>query len=421
MSANKYANLPDIDTAPDVYETEDVFPSSHADGGESSDDEPSAARPRGRTAGDGTATGQEELDVSNLISPEEASQHFRKAERRRRQRTRYAYPPSPSSSRSRSTSRSRSPTRHLPLPARLRALQAELTALEIELADPSNPALQVREKDGAEAVDPGEMIRGLVDVRRRLEKVRRGREGRGRLVGVVLGENEGVEESEDGDVVKVDMSKSKAGDGKGNSEPEVRSIVEMDKRVGELEKLVGSVSATLDETTPLTPPLLPMLMRLNNQLTLLTQPRHIDSVSRRLKLLLSDLERVSASQAQKRQQAGAGQSNGGTISGTLLTPAQDAVLPLLSRLAPSLPHIPHILTRLRTLSALHGSAAEFQGTMASLEEEQRRTKEALEALKGAVTDVEGSLEANRSTVASNVSSLEERVEKVLSRLEELSN
>lgn len=157
-------------------------------------------------------------------------------------------------------------------------------------------------------------------------------------------------------------------------------------------------------------------MRLNNQLTLLTQPRHIDSVSRRLKLLLSDLERVSASQIQKRQQAGA---NGGTGTLTVFTPAQDAVLPLLSRLAPSLSHIPHILTRLRTLSALHGSAAEFQSTMATLEEEQRRAREALEALNGAVEDVEASLEANRSTVAGNVSSLEDKVEKVLNRLEEV--
>ncbi|KAF9245040.1 Dynamitin-domain-containing protein [Melanogaster broomeanus] len=419
MSANKYANLPDIDTAPDVYETEDVFPSSHADGGESNDDEPSAARARARAAGDDTTISHEELDMGSLISPEEASKHFKKAERRRRQRTRYAYPPSPSSSRSRSASRSRSPTRSLPLPARLRALQAELAALETELADPSNPALQVREKDEGEAVDPGEMIRGLVDVRARLEKVRRGREGRGRLVGVVTGEPEGnLEEVLEGGSADVDHDKGKSGGGKGSTD--VRSIVEMDRRVGELEKLVGSVSATLDETAPLTPPLLPMLMRLNNQLTLLTQPRHIDSVSRRLKLLLSDLERVSASQAQKRQQAGTGQPIGGTGASGSLTAAQDAVLPLLSRLTPSLPHIPHILTRLRTLSTLHGSAAEFQSTMTSLEEEQNRTREALEALKGAVTDVEASLEANRSTVAGNVKSLEDRVDIVLSRLEELS-
>ncbi|KAH7923924.1 hypothetical protein BV22DRAFT_1091858 [Leucogyrophana mollusca] len=430
MSANKYANLPDIDTAPDVYETEDVFPSSQADKGESSDEEPSAARARGR-GGAADGAGREELDVGHLMSTEEASKRFRKAERKRRPRTHYNYPPSPSSSHSASSSRSPSPNRlssirthKLPLPARLRALQAELAELETELADPSNPALQVREKAKGEPIDPGEMIRGLVDVRARLEKVRRGREGRGRLVGVVTGEGEvngSGEDSEDEQEDQGDEKREKDrsnGDSKAKqAEPDVRTVIEMDKRVGELEKLVGSVSATLDESTPLTPPLLPLLTRLNTQFALLTQPRHIDSISRRLKLLLSDLERVSASQGQKRQPSGAIVPGG---AANMATPAHDALLPLLTRLAPSLPHIPHILTRLRTLSALHASAAEFQSTISSLEEEQRRTHEALEALKGAVTSVENSLEANRGTVADNVKGLEQRVEGVLSRLEDLS-
>lgn len=102
------------------------------------------------------------------------------------------------------------------------------------------------------------------------------------------------------------------------------------------------------------------------------------------------------------------------------TATQEALLPLLSRLAPAIPHIPHILARLRTLSALHASAGEFQGTMTALEEEQRKTREALEALKSVVGDVEASLEANRGTVARNVQGLEDRVDRVLIRLEELS-
>ncbi|KAG2364400.1 Dynamitin-domain-containing protein [Suillus spraguei] len=395
MSANKYAYLPDIDTAPDVYETEDVTPPSEINGGDSDSDEPSGTRVRAQRGAD---TSKEELDNSNLISAEDASRHFRRAERRR-QESRFVYPPSPTSSPSRSPSPSRRP-----LPTRLRALQAELAALEGEVSDPSNPALK------AEGVDAGEMIRGLVDVRRRLEKVRMGREGRGRLVGVVLGD--GGREDSEGDMEQPSED-VKAKESKVQGIPEVRGVAEMDKRVGELEKLVGSVGATLDESTPITPPLLPMLTRLNSQLMLLTQPRHIDSISRRLKLLLSDLERVSTAQAQKRQ----AQPPGSTIPGTA---TQDALLPLLTRLAPSLPHIPHILTRLRTLSALHASAGEFQGTMAALEEEQRKTRDALEALKIAVADVETSLEANKGTVAGNVQGLEDRVDRVLTRLEELS-
>lgn len=99
---------------------------------------------------------------------------------------------------------------------------------------------------------------------------------------------------------------------------------------------------------------------------------------------------------------------------------QEQLLSLLTRLGPSLPQIPHILTRLRTLSALHISAAEFQGTLEGLEEEQRKMREALEELNGAVKTVEGSLDENQGLVKGNVSGLEERVEGLLRRLDELS-
>jgi nuclear migration protein JNM1 len=157
-----------------------------------------------------------------------------------RSRPHYAYPPSPDSP--------TSPTTHRPVPLsqRLRALQNELAALETEIADPSNPLLaKEREQDN---VDPGELIRGLVDVRGRLEKISKGKEGRGRLVNVVLG-NEEVEHREDGrkvDGVQKDGEGKRKDHEKGKA-PDVRSVVEMDRRVGELEKLVGSSSTALDE------------------------------------------------------------------------------------------------------------------------------------------------------------------------------
>lgn len=88
MSANKYANLPDIDTAPDVYETEDVFPSSETNGGDSDSDEPSGPRVRAQRGADAS---KEELDDSNLITAQDASRHFRRAERRR-QESRFVSP-----------------------------------------------------------------------------------------------------------------------------------------------------------------------------------------------------------------------------------------------------------------------------------------------------------------------------------------
>lgn len=97
----------------------------------------------------------------------------------------------------------------------------------------------------------------------------------------------------------------------------------------------------------------------------------------------------------------------------------EQLFPLLTRLGPSLLHIPHILTRLRTLSTLHSAAGEFQGTLEGLEEEQKKLHEALRELKGAVETVESSLEENRGLVKGNVGGLDERVNGLLKRLEDL--
>lgn len=99
---------------------------------------------------------------------------------------------------------------------------------------------------------------------------------------------------------------------------------------------------------------------------------------------------------------------------------QEQLLPLLTRLGPSLPQIPHILTRLRTLSALHTSASEFSDTLEELEEEQRKMREALTELDEAVGTVEASLEENQGLVKGNVSGLEERVENLLKKIDEMS-
>ena len=115
------------------------------------------------------------------------------------------------------------------------------------------------------------------------------------------------------------------------------------------------------------------------QLTLRTQPRHIDSISRRIKLLNSEFERTSASgsgqahhgnSAQQPRRTGARRDasspatatapspNGASSASSTALPEQLA--PVLTRLAPLLPHIPRVLARLRTLSALHTSAAGFE-------------------------------------------------------------
>ena len=90
----------------------------------------------------------------------------------------------------------------------------------------------------------------MVDVKGRLDKISKLKEGRGKLVSTVLGEtevmkDEAKEEQEDKKAEKVE---EKTEDSK-SEEPksETRDMAQMDRRLGELEKVIGSSSTTLDE------------------------------------------------------------------------------------------------------------------------------------------------------------------------------
>lgn len=128
----------------------------------------------------------------------------------------------------------------------MRALQTELLSLENELADPANPLLQ-KERE-AENVDAGELIRGLVDVRSRLDKIKKGKEGRAKLLEQVLemdtlhAHDEPSKSSERATLASEDV--------KGAPKGEVETMVDLDRRVRELENLVGSSGTALDEVIP---------------------------------------------------------------------------------------------------------------------------------------------------------------------------
>ena len=124
----------------------------------------------------------------------------------------------------------------------MRSLQTELSALEHELADPSNPLIQ-RERE-EENVDPGELIRGLVDVRTRLNKIRKVKEGRARLVGAVL---EGDSLPRNQGNKKLEDDKTTDIDDKLHLNSEMQNMVSIDRRVRELEAVIGSSNMSLDE------------------------------------------------------------------------------------------------------------------------------------------------------------------------------
>ncbi|KAB5592853.1 Dynamitin protein [Ceratobasidium theobromae] len=387
MSAAKYANLPDIDLeGNDVYETPDVPPTpSEVESDEEND------APRGGSAAQGGAT-HNELDDGHLPPTEVSGRFFRHAERRaRRQRVWYSYPDSV-----RSSSRSPSPPKEsLSLSERVEAMKKELVILEAEAAG---------ETDRND--EPTELMRELSDMRERLA----GMGSRARLIkamanGKHKAKSEGTEaDSQRLNAGAVDVEPgTRAEIARANETTSSHGVVDIDRRIAQLEKVIGSSGTSLDESSPLPQPLLPHLTRISTLLTLLTQPRHIDSISRRLKLLLTDLERFNASGAP-------------SAPGAPLPPALAELAPLLQRLTPHITTIPAVLARLRTLSTLHASAAGFEDAVTGLEEDQRRLRAGLGDLEEAVKGLEGSISENSGTITNNVEGLETRIASLEKRL-----
>jgi nuclear migration protein JNM1 len=276
-------------------------------------------------------------------------------------------------------------------------------------------------------------MQGLTELRGRFEKLSLARSPEGSktdsLVKKVVGL--GKEPTSDGKARKVDgTSANDTAAFKPDSES--RTIGEIDRRLGELEKLIGASSTSLEEvgrftlvdtvtdlilrliqTSPLPQPLLPHITRLSNLLALLTQPRHIDSISRRLKLLLTDLERYSTA-TNKRQAAN--QQPSGAVPVSIASGPSHELAPVLNRIAPALPTIPHLLARLRTLSTLHASASSFVSTLSQLEEEQKKFRNGLEDLDKALRGVEKSFEVNTERMENNLKGLQSRLDVVQTHL-----
>jgi len=152
-----------------------------------------------------------------------------------RSRTTYVYPPSPDLPSS--TTNKSDVSRPVPLSRRLQQLTIELASLETEFSDPANPLLQKeREEDN---VDPGDLIKDLVVVRSRLDKIRKSHEGRARLIGTVLGDDRPEPEDE--------ASDSDIEDSNHPETSKMGNLIDLDKRVEALEMLIGSSNAALDE------------------------------------------------------------------------------------------------------------------------------------------------------------------------------
>lgn len=178
---------------------------------------------------------------------------------------------------------------------------------------------------------------------------------------------------------------------------------------------------------------MPSLARIEHLLTLLTHPRHLDGISRRIKVLVSELERLhearrklAASGLQHQQHLDDRKiTNGDAASSTVIVPVDtmqklDTVLPTLSRLDPLIPLVPALLARLNSLASLHASSNSFAQDMNTLESSMKRSQVNTDELKNMLANLETSFTENASRIEENFKVVEARMESITQRVEKLS-
>ena len=183
-------------------------------------------------------------------------------------------------------------------------------------------------------------------------------------------------------------------------------------------------------------PLAISVSRLEHQLTLLTQPRHLDAISRRVKVLTTELERMheakrkapnysaGGADGNSKREGSTSRSNadGTSTAGELDVETSQRLAALFSmqqRMEPLLPLASSLLARMRSLASLHASSSSFSGKLDQVVNADDHLKAGQEEVKTILKEVEGSLERNQTTLIGNLEAVEKRMESLVDRIEKL--
>ncbi|MBW0493616.1 hypothetical protein O181_033331 [Austropuccinia psidii MF-1] len=507
---SKYAFLPDIDTAPDVYETPDLPSVLVSERDDDSDNELVLTSSHSQNLKPPT-----NLDIDHqTLDQSSARKKFASAPAldgidvdfsssllRKPSRPSTRYPPRPPRQSFETSEYSILPRGYAidhsnPLDQtetpleRLRRLRFEIDELEEELeqqssngqstapssdpvvdpSDPSNPKSSlVKGKEKAEPT-PAELLMELQHIRDQLGKLSTSAQSSQTpsTIPSNLREREAYAKAL---LQKLTQNSQTSSKSKSTEKPQTTidktlnssTPAKLDARLSAIENLLGSSSllqATSNGDINLPPPLLVTIGKLEHQLSLLTQPRHLDTISRRVKVIVTDLERVHEARrkltdhrplsialasgitvlTQNQHPSSQAASNTTPALNTSLNSLPGVIssadssqtnLPpdalhklerlynLLPRIDPLLPLVPHLLSRLRSLAQLHNDSNQFRERLNisthELTELNQRSKQLIELLNQAAKN----FESNEKTIKENLGVVESRIEKVLESIDKL--
>ncbi|KAI8372232.1 Dynamitin-domain-containing protein [Choanephora cucurbitarum] len=213
-------------------------------------------------------------------------------------------------------------------------------------------------------------------------------------------------------------------------------LSDIDERIARIEKLVGSSSGqALDElpSTLASASLINALARMEQQVAVLAQPRQLEMVARRVKGLISDLDRLNELRSGRKETAavmGFGLSN--NLNGqNNANPNTDAnkegnsadveakvnkLFTTLEKVDPLLNLTPVLLTRLKALQGLHSEAASFGQSVKVISEEQTRMTDELKSLTSTCELLNKSLQDNDESISGNIKVIDDRMTELIQRM-----
>ncbi|KAJ3216787.1 hypothetical protein HDU67_008964 [Dinochytrium kinnereticum] len=218
---------------------------------------------------------------------------------------------------------------------------------------------------------------------------------------------------------------------------QLSKVADLEKRLTNVERLVGvhllqGMEAGDDGLTSILQTsgnVVGALERLEHHLALLTQPRHLDNVSRRVKTVTAEMERLlelRKKQQQEHQNArflSAG-SAASAVSDLDMHATQteterkvDYLFASLDKLDPLIGVIPHLISRLHALRGLHTEASVFSDSLRLVDDEQKKVVETTKTMEEAIKGLEKSIEVNSERVQKNFESLHSRIASIVEKIE----
>ncbi|KAF9183905.1 Dynactin subunit 2 [Haplosporangium sp. Z 767] len=177
---------------------------------------------------------------------------------------------------------------------------------------------------------------------------------------------------------------------------------ELAERLAVLERTVGSTQMQSGAS------LVGTVEKLEQNIGVLVQPRLLEQLSRRLKVVTAELERVQELQAKESTTTGISAEAENKIN---------TLFELVDKIDPLVALAPVLVTRLKGLKGLHAEAAVFSDSIKMISSEQTKISEELKGLDTVSAKLQESLTENDAAIQKNIELIDGRITQLVERIQ----